>query len=145
MAGRRPEKQIQLWSLLRNSRDWETGKSIGEISEEIYGEDTFHSRCKTRSLIHLLRKRLSAELKERYGINITHPLFSSKPVATSERRYFIHFSRDDIDRIDHFFKKFSEGVNETWEGVKTYKKMIPKVSRVKLDVKAKTKTKKEVS
>jgi hypothetical protein len=141
---RKPRILEQLWIFLKHSRSYEDGKTIDSIANELYGVNDFHSKCKARIQIHYLRKRLSEELKERYGINVIHPLFSSKPISNAERRYFIHFNKDDIDRVDKFFKVFMEGVKETYDGVKTFKTMIPSIRRVELDVKSKRKVKAEV-
>lgn len=141
---RKPRMLERLWLFLKYSKSYDDGKTIDSIARELYGETTPHTKMKARTQIHYLRKRLSAELKERYGVNVVHPLFSSKPIANAERRYFIHFNKDDIDRVDKFFKVFSEGVNDTWDGIKMYKTMIPKVRKVELDVKTKGKVKAKV-
>ena len=137
--GRKPIKLQKLLLLFKDRTSYATGLTTDEIAEKLYGESTIHTKMKTRSIIHQLRKRISALMEEATGQKIRYTLYSCRPeistengIKIGEKKYYVMNDLVSLDRVNTFLKKIKAVISDSQEFVSQAvenidKRIIPQV------------------
>lgn len=137
--GRKPIKIFKLIGAMRKCKSYETGKSIEQIAEEIYGKSDMENKIKARQQIRYLRKWLKNFIYKEYGQYSPITLFSNRKIElqngkrVGEYRYWYHSDTNDLQRVWDKLKDMDEGIKDIQKDIKIAQGNAPEIDHKQLE------------